>query len=58
MSKKTEIQWLEEQLQEREWQLPRQKLSKLAAADDAHSVGGLCNLTATERVHANLKWRD
>ena len=50
MSKETEIQRLGEQLQEREWQLARQKLSKLAVT--AHSVseskGGFSNLTATE----------
>ena len=43
MSKETEIQWLGKQFQEREWQLARQKLSKLAVT--AHSVseskGGL-----------------
>ena len=50
MSKETEIQLLKEQLQERELQLARQKLSRLAAT--AHSVseskGGLSNFTAME----------
>ena len=53
MSKETEIQRLREQLQEREWQLARQKLSKLAVT--AHSVseskGGLSNLIATESTY-------
>ena len=50
MSKETDIQRLREQLQEREWQLARQKLSKLAATahSDRESKGGLSNLTATE----------
>ena len=50
MSKDTEIQLLKEQLQERDLQLARQKLSRLAAT--AHSVsegkGGLSNFTAME----------
>ena len=50
MSKETEIQRLREQLQERELQLARQKLGKLAATahSDRESKSGLSNLTATE----------
>ena len=49
-SKESEIQRLREQLQEREWQLARQKLGKLAATahSDRESKSGLSNLTATE----------
>ena len=53
-SKETEIQRLREQLQEREWQLARQKLSKLAATthSDRESKGGLSNLTFCDTVKA------